>query len=141
LAHDVPPYGMRDVIAARSGCLGRAGVRSGDDGEGGASVDKPEGVYASVAERIRTHLPSASAAERRIGRALLASYPAAGLDTAGRLAAAAGVSTASVVRYVASLGFAGYREFQDALREELDDRTFSPLTVCVRSSMTAPSRR
>lgn len=104
-------------------------MKSGDGGEGGGSVDKLDGVYASVAERIRTHLPTASAAERRIGRALLASYPAAGLDTAGRLAAAAGVSTASVVRYVTVLGFAGYREFQDALRDELDDRTFSPLTV------------
>jgi DNA-binding MurR/RpiR family transcriptional regulator len=99
-------------------------------GDEGTVVDESgHAANVSVAERIRTHLRAASAAERRIGRTLLANYPAAGLDTAGRLASAAGVSTASVVRYVAALGFAGYREFQDTLREELDVRRFSPLAV------------
>jgi DNA-binding MurR/RpiR family transcriptional regulator len=86
-------------------------------------------VYASVAEQLRACMDELPAAERRIARVLLAQYPAAGLDTASRLAEQAGTSTPTAVRLVARLGYERYRDFQQALRDELDDRHASPLTL------------
>jgi DNA-binding MurR/RpiR family transcriptional regulator len=96
--------------------------------EGAGMQDPQDSGFVSVAGRVRDGLTRASASERRIARALLASYPSAGLDTASSLGTQANVSTATVVRYVASLGYASFREFQDALRAELALRSFSPLT-------------
>ncbi|MFI6599386.1 MurR/RpiR family transcriptional regulator [Nonomuraea sp. NPDC050536] len=86
-------------------------------------------VFVSVAERVRRSLADASPGERQVARMLLANYPAAGLETAARLAKRAGVSAPTVVRFVAGLGFAGYRAFQQALREEIEARRASPLTL------------
>ncbi|WP_250573971.1 MurR/RpiR family transcriptional regulator [Nonomuraea sediminis] len=86
-------------------------------------------VFVSVAERVRRSLADASPGERQVARTLLANYPAAGLETAARLAKRAGVSAPTVVRFVAGLGFAGYRAFQQALREEIEARRASPLTL------------
>ncbi|MER7499252.1 MurR/RpiR family transcriptional regulator [Nonomuraea pusilla] len=83
----------------------------------------------SVAERVRRGLDAASAGERLVARTLLANYPAAGLETAARLAERSGVSAPTVVRFVARLGFSGYRAFQQALREEIEARRASPLTL------------
>ncbi|MER6950604.1 MurR/RpiR family transcriptional regulator [Nonomuraea sp. NPDC000554] len=88
-----------------------------------------DGVVVSVAERVRRGLDDASAGERLVARALLANYPAAGLETASRLAERAGVSAPTVVRFTARLGFPGYRAFQQALREEIEARRASPLTL------------
>ncbi|MFI6697321.1 MurR/RpiR family transcriptional regulator [Streptomyces sp. NPDC050433] len=79
--------------------------------------------------RIRQAMDSLPAGGRRIGRTVLANYPAAGLETTAVLAKRAGVSGPTVVRFVAHLGFAGYREFQSALRKELQARDASPLTL------------
>ncbi|MGV9774951.1 MurR/RpiR family transcriptional regulator [Streptosporangium sp. NPDC003464] len=95
---------------------------------GGASGDGSE-IFVSVAERVRRSLEGASAGERLVARTLLASYPTAGLETAARLAERAGVSAPTVVRFVARLGFAGYRAFQQALRDEIEARRASPLTL------------
>ena len=90
---------------------------------------------ASVAELVKTRMGDLPAAERKVGRALLAGYPAAGLGTAQRLAELAGASAPTVVRFVARLGFDGYRGFQDALRDEVQGaRTASPLTLPQRAS-------
>lgn len=65
----------------------------------------------------------------KIARALLANYPAAGLNTVAHLAQTAGVSGPSVVRFVARLGFDGYPEFQQVLLSEVQERMSSPLTM------------
>ncbi|MFF4776537.1 MurR/RpiR family transcriptional regulator [Microtetraspora fusca] len=83
----------------------------------------------SVAERVRRSMEGSSAAERMVARVLLANYPAAGLETAARLAERAGVSAPTVVRFTARLGFQGYRAFQQSLREEIEARRASPLTL------------
>jgi DNA-binding MurR/RpiR family transcriptional regulator len=70
---------------------------------------------------------SMTAAERRVARALLASYPAAGLDSAGSLAATAQTSAATVVRLVQKLGFDGFPGFQTTLRAELSSRRVGPI--------------
>lgn len=67
--------------------------------------------------------------ELKIVRQLLSNYPAAGLNTVAHLAAAAGVSNPTVVRFVSRLGFEGYPEFQKALLGEVQERMSSPLSM------------
>lgn len=65
----------------------------------------------------------------KVARALLSNYPAAGLNTVAHLAQAAGVSSPTVVRFVARLGFDGYPGFQQALLGEVQERMSSPLSM------------
>ncbi|HEY3083950.1 MAG TPA: MurR/RpiR family transcriptional regulator [Candidatus Dormibacteraeota bacterium] len=80
-----------------------------------------------VGERVRQRLDSLSPAERRLARALIASYPIAGLESVARFAERAGVSPPTVTRFIAKLGFRGYPEFQENLRDEVQARLSSPL--------------
>src|SRR5579872_5959058 len=80
-----------------------------------------------VGELVRQRAASLSPAERKLSRALLASYPIAGLESVARLAERAGVSPPTVTRFIGKIGFAGYPEFQDALRSEIQERLSSPL--------------
>jgi len=63
----------------------------------------------------------------RVARALLANYPAAGLDTVASLAADAGVSAPTVLRFVERIGFDGFAAFQESLRQELYQRSLAPI--------------
>lgn len=85
-----------------------------------------------VAERIRTAFPTLPRAERRVAYAILAAYPSAGLETVARLADRAAVSGPTVIRLVTRLGFGGFPEFQEALIEEIQERTTSPLVQYAR---------
>jgi DNA-binding MurR/RpiR family transcriptional regulator len=58
-------------------------------------------------------------AERKVARALLARYPAAGLESTAALAAAAGTSKPTVLRLLGRLGFGSYPDFQERLRAEV----------------------
>ncbi|MGW7640631.1 MurR/RpiR family transcriptional regulator [Streptomyces decoyicus] len=110
---------------------GRAAEHSNHT-EGGTDPEPAErdaGSGATVAERVRRAEGNLSPAERKIARALTANYPAAGLESASGLASQAGVSAPTVVRFVARLGFDGYRHFQQSLREEVQARHASPLTL------------
>ncbi len=80
-----------------------------------------------VGEVVRQRLDSLSPAERRLARALLASYPIAGLESVARFAERAGVSPPTVTRFITKLGFRGYPEFQESLRREVQARLSSPL--------------
>ncbi|MEU9887682.1 MurR/RpiR family transcriptional regulator [Sphaerisporangium sp. NPDC051011] len=93
------------------------------------SVAGGAATSSSVAERIRGRMGQLSAGERKVARALLAHYPSAGLGSTHELAQRAGVSAPTVVRFVAHLEFDGYREFQQALRDEVQERRASPLTI------------
>jgi DNA-binding MurR/RpiR family transcriptional regulator len=90
------------------------------------SRDEPD---ATVADRIRMRQGQLSRAEQKIVRVLLANYPAAGLQSSHSLAVLAGVSSPTVLRFLASLGFAKYADFQSTLRGELQERSISPLTM------------
>ncbi|MEU8282575.1 MurR/RpiR family transcriptional regulator [Micrococcus luteus] len=85
------------------------------------------GSGGTIAERLEGREGLTPAGEL-VARALLADYPAAGLDTVASLAQTAGVSAPSVVRFVSALGFSGFRAFQDALRDELAGRDASALS-------------
>lgn len=81
----------------------------------------------TVAELLRSALGALPPAERRVARTVLAVYPAAGLGTVAGLASDSATSTATVVRLVQKLGYAGFSEFQESLRRELADRRPGPL--------------
>src|SRR5256885_7141249 len=80
-----------------------------------------------VAEVFRQRLDSLSPAERKLARVLLASYPIAGLESVARFADRAAVSPPTVTRFITKLGFSGYPEFQETLRQEVQARLSSPL--------------
>jgi DNA-binding MurR/RpiR family transcriptional regulator len=83
----------------------------------------------SVAERLRLGLADLTPAERKVAHVLMADYPVAGLVPVARLAAAAGVSSPTVVRLVAKLEFDNYAEFQQSLKSEVSVRLSSPLEM------------
>lgn len=81
----------------------------------------------TVADALRRRRGELTPAELRVAQALLGDYPAAGLRPIARLAADANVSPPTVLRLVTKLGFGGYPQIQEALREELSARTSGPL--------------
>ncbi|HEV7372468.1 MurR/RpiR family transcriptional regulator [Arenibaculum sp.] len=82
---------------------------------------------ASIAERLRASLDRLTPTERRAAATLLGHYPMAGLESVTQFARRAGVSAPSILRLLGKLGFSGYPEFQEGLREELAARLESPL--------------
>lgn len=84
---------------------------------------------ATVAETLRARRAELTPSELRVAQALLADYPSAGLQTAGALAAAAEVSTPTVVRLIAKLGFTGWAAVQARLRSELSARSAGPVQL------------
>ena len=81
----------------------------------------------SVAARIHDAIHRLTAAEKRAARGLLASYPTLGLSPVAEFATQSGASSATVLRFVSQLGYRSYPDFQRALREELEERSKSPL--------------
>src|SRR5438874_235041 len=94
-----------------------------------------------VGELVRQHLDLLSPAERRLARALLASYPIAGLESVARFAERAGVSPPTVTRFIAKLGFRGYPEFQENLRDEVQARRSEVATSCCSPTNGCRQRR
>src|SRR5690606_23725264 len=68
------------------------------------------------------------AGERRAAQTLVANYPLAVLTTLAEFSVQAGVSSPTILRFVARLGFQSYPEFQAALRDELAAQLQSPLS-------------
>ncbi|GAC1509217.1 MAG: MurR/RpiR family transcriptional regulator [Candidatus Dormibacteraceae bacterium] len=90
-------------------------------------VTNVTGPESRVVELVRQRLDSLSPSERKLGRVLLASYPIAGLESVVRFAERARVSPPTVTRFITKLGFSGYPEFQETLRNEVQARMSSPL--------------
>ncbi|MEV7180968.1 MurR/RpiR family transcriptional regulator [Kitasatospora sp. NPDC093679] len=93
----------------------------------------------TLAEDIRQRLGECSPAERKVGRVLLAGWPASGFETIATLAERADVSAPTVIRFVNRLGYRGFPDFQAALRAELDERNASPLTLYTAGGYGAPT--
>ena len=81
----------------------------------------------TVQRRVQDRMDELSTAERKVARTLLATYPAAGLESAADLAKRALVSTPTVLRFVTRLGYEGYPDFQRVLIHEVHERMGSPL--------------
>lgn len=87
----------------------------------------------TVAARVHDLNEALTGAGRRAARGLLGNYPLLGLAPVAEFAEGAGVSSATIVRFVSQLGFKSYPDFQRALREELEERSRSPLQRPVHS--------
>src|SRR5690554_3380248 len=99
--------------------------------------DTAEPLDQPLVEVIRERLDEFTATERRAALALLANYPLLGLGTVAEFAHGAGVSSPTILRFTARLGFATYAEFQKRLRGELEDRLKSPLAKATAPSVPA----
>ncbi|MDG4881819.1 MurR/RpiR family transcriptional regulator [Mesorhizobium sp. WSM4884] len=83
-------------------------------------------MISSIAELISDRIGKMPAGERRAAQTLIANYPLTGLKTVAEFSAAAGVSSPTILRFVARLGFQNYPEFQSALQDELAAQLQSP---------------
>jgi DNA-binding MurR/RpiR family transcriptional regulator len=82
----------------------------------------------SIAELIADRIDAMPAGERRAAQTLVANYPVIGLKTVADFSVQAGVSSPTILRFVARLGFQNYPEFQSALQDELAAQLQSPLS-------------
>jgi len=89
-------------------------------------------MRASVAELISERMDDLPPGERRAAQTLVASYPLIGLKTVAEFSHQAGVSSPTILRLVARLGFQHYADFQAALQEEVAAQLQSPATRAVR---------
>ena len=92
----------------------------------------------TVAERLQEGRGELTSAERRLAATLLDHYPVAGLQSITKLAEASDVSAATVSRLARKLGFAGFPEMQDALRNEVEATITNPITKHDRWAARAP---
>lgn len=83
----------------------------------------------TIEQSIRALLPQLTPGEKRAARALLAAYPIAALGTIAELTARADASAPTILRLTAKLGFDGYSHFQRAVREEVQEKMQSPLSL------------
>ncbi|WP_298847213.1 MurR/RpiR family transcriptional regulator [uncultured Ruegeria sp.] len=81
-----------------------------------------------VKQRIQDELEDLTRSERQLASILLQDYPMAGLQSITKLAAAAQVSTPTVIRMARKLGFDGFPDLQDALREEVAEQIKKPIS-------------
>lgn len=80
-----------------------------------------------VKDRIQDQTDALTPAERHVTDILLRDYPVAGLQSITKLAEAGGVSTPTVIRLARKLGFDGFPELQDALRDEASAQIKQPI--------------
>ncbi|MBD0414386.1 MurR/RpiR family transcriptional regulator [Oryzicola mucosus] len=85
-------------------------------------------MNSSVAEIVAERLDTMPAGERRAAQTLVANYPLIGLKTVAEFSQSAGISSPTILRFVARLGFQNYAEFQSALQDELAAQLQSPLS-------------
>ncbi|MFD9722344.1 MurR/RpiR family transcriptional regulator [Streptomyces sp. NPDC059072] len=83
----------------------------------------------TIADSIRANLGALSPAERKVARTLLAGYPSAVFETVAVIAERASVSTPTVLRFAARMGYQGFPDLQAAVRGELDVRNASPVAL------------
>jgi DNA-binding MurR/RpiR family transcriptional regulator len=93
----------------------------------------------SISATIADRLDTMTASERRAAQTLVANYPVVGLKTVADFAQQAGVSSPTILRFVARLDFANYAEFQAALRDELTAQLQSPLSRSSSAHQSAAS--
>jgi DNA-binding MurR/RpiR family transcriptional regulator len=84
---------------------------------------------ATIEQSVRMLLPQLTPGEKRVARALLAAYPIAALGTIAELTTRAEASAPTILRLTAKLGFDGYSHFQRAVREEVQEKMQSPLSL------------
>lgn len=81
----------------------------------------------AIRDRVLASLGTLPGAEKKVAHAFLANYPSVGLSTIAELAALAGTSAPTVLRFVARLGYGSYPDFQRELRADVQSQLMSPL--------------
>ena len=89
-------------------------------------ITRAEDPAGAVRARIEAEETRLTAAEKRVGEVILKDYPMAGMQSVTKLADLACVSTPTVIRMARKLGFEGFPEMQNALRDEVADRIKAP---------------
>ncbi len=89
-------------------------------------------------ETINKIYDSLTRAERQLAGVILENYPMSGMGSITRLADKASVSTPTVARMVQKLGYSGFPEFQDALRNEVEARFSNPISKHESWAQSAP---
>ena len=81
-----------------------------------------------VRQMIRDGMADLTRSDRQLASVLMQDYPMGGLQSITKLAAAARVSTPTVIRMARKLGFDGFPALQDALRGELAAQIKKPIS-------------
>ncbi len=81
---------------------------------------------------------SLTRAEKQLAGVILENYPSSGMGSITKLADRASVSTPTVARMVQKLGYSGFPEFQDALRNEVEARFSNPIAKHESWTQSAP---
>ncbi|MFY0660568.1 MAG: MurR/RpiR family transcriptional regulator [Shimia sp.] len=89
-------------------------------------------------ETINKIYDSLTRAERQLAGVILENYPMSGMGSITRLAEKASVSTPTVARMVQKLGYTGFPEFQEALRQEVEARFSNPIAKHESWAQSAP---
>ncbi len=79
-----------------------------------------------MTEELKEQYDNLSSSQKKVADYIIDNDEEVAFMTASRLAAAAGVSESTVVRFVSALGYDGFTEFQQAMAEEMQDRLISP---------------
>ncbi|MGL5446465.1 MAG: MurR/RpiR family transcriptional regulator [Rhabdaerophilum sp.] len=93
----------------------------------------------TLLERLRHAREGLTGRERKIAAALEQGYPHAGLESATALGERVGASAATVVRFAAKLGYAGYPDLQRELRSEVEARLATPLQRLEQAAQKRPA--
>lgn len=86
-----------------------------------------------VRDILEEKQPALTAAERKLSTLLIDESLVPGLQSITRLAETAGVSSPTIVRLARKLGFEGFADLQDAIREDVAARMREPLAKLDRS--------
>lgn len=89
-------------------------------------------VKNDLLKQIQNMMPELSKGQRAIGRYIIENYDKAAFMTAAKLGVAVDVSESTVVRFAIALGYEGYPELQNSLREFIRNK----LTAVQRIEIT-----
>jgi DNA-binding MurR/RpiR family transcriptional regulator len=81
----------------------------------------------AVKDRLHDLAAALTPAERQLTSVLMRDYPVGGLQSITKIADAAGVSTPTVIRLARKLGFDGFPELQNAMRDEATAQFKTPI--------------
>ena len=91
----------------------------------------------SVFQRIEDAYYGLSKSHKKIADYILENYEKAAFLTAAKLGETTGISVSTVVRFATQLGYEGYPEFQDALRETIKGKLTSTQRIEVAGNQIA----
>lgn len=89
-------------------------------------------------QRLLERVASLTPSERRIGEAVLASPQLVAFGTVAEVARAAGVGTATVVRFSTKLGYDGYTDLQASVQRDVGGQ-LRPAAERIRDQTSAPA--